>query len=208
MIDASSGGSEAKRNDGLSDASDSEDEGAGEFANVINKMNNAAGNGNGRGEEVDEEEDADDAGICVQELVWLCADKGQPGAADDRVVGAVAGVAPPDGVAPAVARPRGRGPGRSRTLLVGAAGVIGPPPARAPPAVAVARNGSVAPAAAVAHNGSAAACRAKVDGQISGSSGTAAAGDRGRAFRTPINRRRKKSHTGDGDDDKDGGFSA
>jgi hypothetical protein len=51
MIDALSGGSEAKRNDdGLSDASDSEDKGASEFAkNVINKMNNAAGNGNGGG---------------------------------------------------------------------------------------------------------------------------------------------------------------
>ena len=63
MIDALSGGSEAKRNDdGLSDASDSEDKGASEFAkNVINKMNNAAGNGNGGGGG-DEEEDADDAG--------------------------------------------------------------------------------------------------------------------------------------------------
>ena len=66
MIDASSGGSEAERSeDGLSDASDFEDAGAGEFANVINKMNNAAGNGNGREEEVDEEEDADDTGIGV-----------------------------------------------------------------------------------------------------------------------------------------------
>ena len=66
MIDASSGGSEAKRSgNGLSDASDSEEEGAGEFANVINEMNNAAGNGNGGGEEVDEEEDANDAGIGV-----------------------------------------------------------------------------------------------------------------------------------------------
>ena len=110
-------------------------------------------------------------------LVWLHVDKGQPGAADDGVVGAVAGVAPPDRVAPAVARPRGRGPGRSRTLLVGVAGVAGPPPARAPPAATVARNGSAAPAAVVAHNGSAAARGAEVDGQISGSSGTAAAGD-------------------------------
>ena len=50
QIDASSGGSEAERsNDGLSDASDLEDEGAGDFANVINEMNNAAGNGNGGG---------------------------------------------------------------------------------------------------------------------------------------------------------------
>ncbi len=127
--------------------------------------------------------------------MWLCADKGQPGAADDGVVGAVAkvappdGVDPPDGVVPAVARPRGRGPGRSRTL-----------PARAPPAAAVARNGSVAPSPAVARNGS--------DGQISGSSGTAAAGgDRGRVFCTPINRGRKKSCTGDGDDDDNDGFS-
>jgi len=215
MIDASSGGSEAKRSDdGLSDASDLEDKGAGEFANVLNEMNNAAGNGNGGGEEVDEEEDANDAGIGVQGLVWLCADEGQPGAADDGVVGAVAGVAPPDwvappdgiappdGVAPAVARPRGRGPGRSRTLPVGVAGVVGPPPARAPPAAAVAHNSSAAPAATVAHNGS--------DGQMSGSSGTAAAagGDQERVFHAPINRGRKKSRTGDGDNDDDGGFSA
>ena len=143
----------------------------------------------------------------MQGLVWIRADEGQPGAADDGVVGAVAGIAPhdgvtpPDGVAPAVARPRGRGPGRFRTLPVGVAGVLGPPPARAPPAAAVARNGSAAPAAAVARNGS--------NGQMSGSSGTAAAGgDRGHAFRTPINRGRKKSCTGDGDDDDDGGFSA
>ena len=205
MIDALSGGSEAeKSDDGLSDASDSGDEGAGEFTNVINEMNNAAGNGNDGGEEVDMEEDADDAGIGVQGLVWLRADEGQPVAADDGVVGAVAGVAPPggvappDGVAPAVARPRGRGPGRSRTLPASAAGVVGPPPARAPPVAVVARIGSAAPAAAVARNSS--------DGQISGSSGTAAAGDRGCTFRTPINRGRKKSCTGDGDDDDDGYF--
>jgi hypothetical protein len=50
MIDASSGGSEAERSeDSLSDASDSKDAGAGEFANVINEMNNAPGNGNGGG---------------------------------------------------------------------------------------------------------------------------------------------------------------
>jgi len=211
MIDASSGGSEAKRSDdGLSNASDSEDKGAGEFANVINEMNNTAGdgNGNGGGEEIDEEEDKDDAGSGVQGLVWLRAVMGQPGVADNGVVGAVAGVAPPDGiappdgVAPAVARPRGRGPGRSRTLPVGVAGFVGPPPARTPPAVAVARNGSVAPAAMVARNGS--------DGQMSGSSGTAAAGgdQRGRAFCTPINCRRKKSRKGDGDNDNDGSFSA
>ena len=121
MIDTSSGRLEAERSDdGLSDAYDSEDEGAGEeFATAGN------GNGNGGGEEVGEdEEDADDAGIGVQGLVWLRvddeghqrADEGQPGAADNGVVGAVAGVAPPDGVAPAEARPRGRGPGRSRNV--------------------------------------------------------------------------------------------
>jgi len=138
MIDASSGGSEAGRSDdGLSNAYDSENKGAGEFANVINEMNNTDGNGNGNsgGEEVDEEEDADDAaGIGVQGLVWLRwdeeghqrADEEQPGVADDGVVGAVAGVDPPDGVAPAavVARPRGRGPGRSRNVPAGAAGVL------------------------------------------------------------------------------------
>jgi hypothetical protein len=75
MIDASSGGSEAERSvDGLNNASDSEDEGAGEFANVINEMINAAGNGNGGGEEVDEEEDADVTGIRVQGLVLDCGD--------------------------------------------------------------------------------------------------------------------------------------
>ena len=205
MIDASSGGSEAKESDdGLSNASDSEDKGAGEFANVINKTNNTAGdgNGNGGGEEIDEEEDNNDAGSGVQGLVWLRADMGQPGVADNGVVGAVAGVAPPDGVAPAVARPRGRGPARSHTLPVGVAGFVGPPPAHAPPAAAVAHNGSVAPAAMVARNGS--------DGQMSGSSGTAAAGgdQRGRAFCTPINCRRKKSRTGDGDNDNDDSFSA
>jgi hypothetical protein len=37
---------EAERsNDGLTDASDLEDDGAGEFANVISEMNNANGNG-------------------------------------------------------------------------------------------------------------------------------------------------------------------
>jgi hypothetical protein len=162
MIDASSGGSEARRSDdGLSDASDSEYEGAGEFANVMNEMNNASANG---GEEaIDEEEDADDAGIGVQGgLVWR-ADEGQPSAADDDGVAPPPdGDAPPDGVAPAVARPRGRGPGRSRTVP------IGPPACAPPPAAAVARNGSAAPALAVARNGS--------DGQMSsGSSGTVAA---------------------------------
>ena len=183
----------------MSDASDLEYEGAGEFANVMNEMNNAADNG-GK-EEIDEEEDANDAGIGVQGgLVWR-ADEGQPSVADDDgVVGAVAGEgeAPPDGVAPAaVARPvRGRGPGRSRTHPASApAGVVRQPPA----ATAVGRNGSAAPAPAVARNDGS-------DGQMSGSSGTVAApgGDRGRAFRTPINRGRKKSCT---DDDEDGSFS-
>ena len=130
MIDASSGGSEAGRSDdGLSDASDSGYEGAGEFASAINDMNNNAA-ANGGEEEIDEEEDADDAGIGVQGrgLVWR-ADEGQPSAADDDGVAPPPdGDAPPDGVAPAVARPRGRGPGRSRTLPIG-------PPARAPPAL-------------------------------------------------------------------------
>ena len=164
MIDASPGGSEAERSeDGLSDASDSEDAGAGEFANVINKMNNAPGNGNGGGDEVDEEEDTDD-------------DEGQPDVAGNGVAAAVARVVPSDGVAPAVAGPRGRGPGRSRTLPASAAGVIGPPPpAPTPPATAVARN--------------------------------VIASERGCAFRTPVNRGRKR-RTGDGDDDNEGGFPA
>ena len=197
MIDASSGGSEAGRSDnGLSDASDLGYEGAGEFASVINDMNNNATANDGGEEEIEEEEDADDAGIGVQgrELVWRVDEGQQPSVVDDDGVGPPppVGDAPPDGVVPAVARPRGRGPGRSRTLPIG-------PPARAPPAAAaVARNGSAAPAPAVARNGS--------DGQMSGSSGTAATpgGDRGRAFRTPIIRGRKKSRT---DDDDDGGFS-
>jgi len=41
----------------------------------------------------------------------------------------------------------------------------------------------------------------------SGSSGTATASDQGRAFRTPINRGRKRC-IGDGDNDNKGGFSA
>ena len=109
MIDASSGGSEAGRSDdGLSDASDSEYEGAGEFASAINDMNNNAA-ANGGEEEIDEEEDADDAGIGVQGgLVWR-ADEGRPSAADnDGVAPPPDGDAPPDGVVPAVARPRGR----------------------------------------------------------------------------------------------------
>jgi hypothetical protein len=184
MIDASSGGSEAGRSDdGLSNASDSGYEGAGEFASVINDMNNNAAAIDGE-EEIDEEEDTDDAGIGVQGrgLVWRADEGQQPSVADDDGVASPPdGDAPPDGVTPAVARPRGRGPGRSRTVPIG-------PPAHAPPA-----------AAAVARNGS--------DGQMSsGSSGTAATpgGDRGRAFRTPINRERKKSHT---NDDNDGSFS-
>ena len=188
MIDASSGGLEAKRSeDGLSDASDSEDTGVGEFDNVINDMNNAAGNGNGGGEEVDEEEDADE---------------GQPDAAGNGVAAAVvAGYAPPDGVAPAVARPRGRGPGRSHTLPASVAGVVCPPPAaRTPPAAAVA---APCPAAGVA----APPAAAVVARNSSGSSGTATASDRGRAFRTPINHGRKRC-TGDGDEDDEGDFSA
>jgi hypothetical protein len=183
MIDASSGGLEAKRSeDGLSDASDSEDAGGvDEFdKNVINEMNNAAGNCNGGGEEVDEEEDADE---------------GQPDAAGNGVAApVVAGqYAPPDGVTPA--------PGRSRTLPASAAGVVRPPPAaRAPPAAAVA---APCPAAAVAAPPAAAA----VAHNSSGSSGTATASDRGRAFCTPINRGRKR-RTGDGEEDNEGGFSA
>jgi hypothetical protein len=74
MIDASSGGSEAERSeDSLSNASDSKDAGSGEFANIINEMNNAPGNGNGGGEEVDDEEDADD-------------DEGQPDVAGNGVL--------------------------------------------------------------------------------------------------------------------------
>jgi hypothetical protein len=161
MMDASSGGSEAGRSDdGLSDVSDSGYEGAGEFAVINNMNNNAAAIGGEEG--IDEDDAADD-------------DEGAPPPDGD---------APIDGVAPAVARPRGRGL----------------PAARAPPAAAaVARNNGAAPAPAVARNGS--------DGQISMSSGTAGAprGDRGRAFRTPIHRVRKKSRT---EDDDDGSFSA
>ncbi len=95
MIDASSGGSEAERSeDGLSYGSDFEDAGAGEFANVINKMNYTAGNGGV--EEVDDEEDTNDSGIGIQGLVGLRPDEGQPGTADDRVAAAVAKVAAPD----------------------------------------------------------------------------------------------------------------
>ena len=91
-------------------------------------MNNAAGNDGG--EEVDDEKDDDDSGIGVDDATpeeGVRGDEGQPGAADDRVTAAVARVAP------AVARPRGRGPGRSCTLSAGVAGVVGPPPARGTP---------------------------------------------------------------------------
>jgi len=63
------------------------------------------------------------------------------------------------------------------------AGVVGPPPAPAPPAAAVA----APPAVAVARN--------------------ATASERGCAFHTPINRGRKRC-TGDGNDDDEGDFSA
>ncbi len=60
----------------------------------------------------------------------------------------------------------------------------------------------------MARNGSAAARGSKVDGLIFGSSGTEKASDRGHAFCTPINYGRKKTRTGDGDDDDAGSLSA
>ena len=214
MIDASSGGSEAKRSgDGLSDAYDSEDKGAGEeFA--------AAGNGNRNGggrRLMRTRRTPMMQGLVFRDwcgFVWnQPADEGQPGAADDGVVGAVAGVAPPDGVAPAVARPRGRGPGRSRYVPAGgAAGVVGPPPAAgvvgAPPAAGVV---GAPPAAGVVGARPAAgvvgarplaqrAPRATVALRV-----CAVEAPRGRAFTTPINRRRKR-HADSNDDE--GGMSA
>jgi hypothetical protein len=129
IIDASSGGLEAKRSeDGLSDGYESDDTGvaAGEFSNVINKLNNASANG---GEEADEEEDADDVRIGVDNVVapaeGVRGNNGVPGAAGNGVAADVAGV-----VAAAVARSRGRGPGRSRAPQpAGAAGVVHTSPA-------------------------------------------------------------------------------
>jgi len=204
MIDASSGGSEAGRSDdGLSDAYESENEGAGEFANVINEMNNPDGNGNGNGggeDEVDEEEDIDDAaGIGVQGLVWLRGDEGGHQRADEEQPGAVdEGGAPPDGVArpaAAVARPRGRGPGRSRNVHAGAAGVVGPPPPAAAGVV-----GAPPPAGVVG----APPAAAGVVGALPLAQ-RAPHAPRGRAFTTPINRGRKR-HADSNDDE--GGMSA
>ena len=60
----------------------------------------------------------------------------------------------------------------------------------------------------MARNGSTAACGAKVDGKISGSSGTATVSGQGRrALCAPINCGRKR-YTGDGDDINEGGLSA
>ena len=59
----------------------------------MNKLNNAAANG---GEEADEEEDADEAGIGVDNVVapaeGVCGDIGVPGAAGNGVAADVAGV--------------------------------------------------------------------------------------------------------------------
>ena len=60
----------------------------------------------------------------------------------------------------------------------------------------------------MARNGSTAACGAKVDGKISGSSGTATVSGQGRrALCAPINCGRKR-YTGDDDDVNKGGLSA
>ena len=193
MIDASSVGSEAERsNDGLSNASDFRDEGAGEFANVINEMNNAVGNGNVGGGEVDDEEDADDAGIGVQGLVWLRTDEGQPGAVGN------AGGQP-------------RGPGRSRNLPAGAAGVAGAPPAvgvvGAPPATGVAGAPPVvgvvgAPPVAGVVGPCPLARRAPCANAARRVYAIEA--PQGRAFTTTISRGRKRH----GDDDNEGSMSA
>lgn len=89
MVDALSGGSESERSeDGLSNGSDSDDTGvaAGEFSNVIHKLNNAAANGR---EEEYKEEDANDVGIGVNNVVVpaeeVSVENCVPGAADDVV---------------------------------------------------------------------------------------------------------------------------
>jgi len=89
MVDALSGGSETKRSeDSLSNGYDSDDTGvaAGEFSNVIHKLNNAAANGR---EEEYEEEDANDVGIGVNNVVVpaeeVSVENCIPGAADDVV---------------------------------------------------------------------------------------------------------------------------
>jgi hypothetical protein len=113
MVDASSGGSEANRNDnGLSnsDGSDTSDEtgvAAGDFSNVINNFSNAAANE----EDIDEKEDASDAGFGADDVAPV------------PVVGGDEGVPAAGGnvVADAVAIPRG--PGRTRVPPTGVAGI-------------------------------------------------------------------------------------
>ncbi len=113
MVDALSGGSKAYRNDdGLSnsngsDISDGTCVAAGDFSNVINDFSNAAANE----EDVDEEEDAGDAGFGADEVAPAPAvrgDEGVPAAGGDVVADAVA---------------ISRGPGRSHVPPARAAGV-------------------------------------------------------------------------------------
>jgi hypothetical protein len=76
----------------------------------------------GGGEEVDEEEVTDDSGTGFDDVApaeGVHGHEGLPGAAHNGAAAAVARVAAD------VARPRGRGPGRSRTLPASAAGVVG-----------------------------------------------------------------------------------
>ena len=76
----------------------------------------------GGGEEVDEEEVTDDSGTGFDDVAPAEGVHGHEGLSGVAHNGAAAAVA---GVAADVARPRGRGPGRSRTLPASAAGVVG-----------------------------------------------------------------------------------
>jgi hypothetical protein len=156
MIDASSGESEAKRSeDGLSNGNDFDDTGVAvsEFPNVINKLNNAAANGV---EEANEEEDGNGVGIGVDDVAsaeGVRGDNWAPGAVDNGVAADVAGV-----VTAAVARPRGRGPGRScAPQPAEVAGIV-----RAPPVgVAAASAAAAAKAWAGADGQNGATCRGR-----------------------------------------------
>ena len=116
--DASSGGSEAERSDNSlsnSNGSDVSANGAGvaagKFLNVINNLNSTAGT---EEDGIDEEEDANVAGIGADDVALapgVCGDKWVSAAVSDAAdVPAVVG----DGVPDAVARPRE--PGRSCAL--------------------------------------------------------------------------------------------
>jgi hypothetical protein len=164
MIDALSGGLEADRNDdGLSnsdgyDISDETGVAAGDFSNLINNFSNAAGNE----EDIDEEEDAGDAGFGADDVAPVPVVGG-----DEGVPAAWGNV-----VADAVAIPRG--PCRSCVPPVGAAGIAD-------------ACGGVDGKNAVSRSRS-----SRSSGTASSSQSSGTGSDLGRIFCTPINRGRKR----------------